>query len=159
MKIAIGSDHAGFEMKTYLAEQLAREGYDMADCGTYSGESVDYPDFAERACRMVQEGEARFAVLICGTGIGISIAANKMRGIRAALCHSGFDAQMARQHNNANVLAIGGGVTGKLLARAIAVTFLGESFSDAPRHQRRIDKIANLESASIKSGGLDEPVC
>ena len=159
MKIAIGSDHAGFEMKTYLTEMLKQDGYDIVDCGTYSKEPADYPDFAEKTCNQVQTGSAQLAVLICATGIGISIAANKMHGIRAALCHSEFDARMSRQHNDANVLAIGGGVVGKLLALAIARTFLGEPFTGEDRHQRRVDKIMQLESSALERGGLDKPAC
>ena len=150
MKVAIGSDHAGFKLKQYLVKELTDLGYEMTDCGTDSEESADYPDFAGKVCRLVQKGEAQFGIVICSTGIGISIAANKLHGIRAALCHTEFSAFMARQHNDSNVLALGGAVFGNRLALAIAMNFLGEKFSCDERHVRRIGKIAELEKIEGK---------
>jgi ribose 5-phosphate isomerase B len=146
MNIAIGSDHAGLELKTFLRDELQKRGYCLTDCGTYTPESVDYPDFAEKVCSLVRSGKVRYGILVCATGIGISIAANKQKGIRAALCTTEFTAYMSRQHNDANVLALGGMVTGKLLALSITETFLREEFSLGERHIRRIDKMMNFEN-------------
>jgi len=148
MKVAIGSDHAGFALKQYLVKELTGSGYTMIDCGTDSSDSVDYPDFAGKVCSSVNSHKAQFGILICSTGIGISIAANKVRGIRAALCHTEFSARMARLHNDANVLALGGAVFGEKLALAIAETFLNEKFSRGERHIRRIKKISSIEDTS-----------
>ncbi|MHB9029305.1 MAG: ribose 5-phosphate isomerase B [Candidatus Latescibacterota bacterium] len=145
MKIAMGSDHAGLELKTFLLDELRKRGYEITDCGAYTDESVDYPDFAEKVCSLIRSGEVRYGILVCATGIGISIAANKQKGIRAALCTTEFTAFMSRQHNDANVLALGGMVTGKLLALSITETFLREEFSLGERHIRRIDKMMNFE--------------
>lgn len=144
MKIAMGSDHAGLELKIYLMEELKKRGFEITDCGTFTGDSTDYPDYAEKVCALVGAGETRLGILVCATGVGISIAANKMKGIRAALCTTEFTARMARQHNDANVLALGGMVTGKLLALSIAETFLREEFSRGERHIRRIEKMMTL---------------
>jgi len=145
MKIAIGCDHAGYPLKDYLVSELPDNGFTVTDCGTYSEESVDYPDYAGAVCEKVVSGEVDYGIVVCSTGIGISIAANKVHGIRAALCHTEFSAVMARQHNNANVLALGANVLGKGLALSITRTFLGEPFSRGDRHIRRIDKISGLE--------------
>lgn len=146
MKVAIGSDHAGYELKMYLLQELRKLGYEMIDCGTNSEEAVDYPDFARKVCELVCISEARFGIVVCGTGIGISIASNKIKGIRAALCHNEFSTRLARQHNDANVLALGGRVIGKGLALEIAKLFLVMDFTDETRHRRRVDKIMKLES-------------
>ncbi len=145
MKVAIGSDHAGFELKQHLFKDLNSLGYKMIDCGTESYDSVDYPDFARKVCDLVISGDAKFGIAICGTGIGVSIAANKIHGIRAALCHTEFSARMARQHNDANVLALGGRVLGKGLALEIAKVFIGEEFSGEDRHRKRINKMMKFE--------------
>lgn len=145
MTVVIGSDHAGYDMKQFLVTHLTQRGYTIVDCGTHSRESVDYPDFARAVCDKIAVGEAPLGVLICGTGIGISMAANKLRGIRAALCHTEFSARMARQHNDANVLTLGGRVLGEDLALAITLAFLGEEFSGAERHRRRLDKMQSFE--------------
>jgi len=142
----MGSDHAGFELKSFLRDELGKRGHEIIDCGTYSSESVDYPDYAEKVCVLVRSGEVELGILICATGVGISMAANKQRGIRAALCTNEFTAYMARQHNHANVLALGGMVTGKLLALSIAETFLREPFSLGERHIRRIEKMMAFEN-------------
>jgi ribose 5-phosphate isomerase B len=148
MKIAMGSDHAGFELKAYLFDELLRLGHEIIDCGTYTSESVDFPDYAEKVCALVQSDDVALGILVCGTGVGISIAANKQKGIRAALCTNEFTAYMARQHNDANVLALGGMVTGKLLALKIAETFISEPFSRGERHIRRIAKMMAFEEPS-----------
>ena len=145
MKVALGSDHAGLELKTYLGEELQKQGHEIIDCGTRTPDSVDYPDYAAKVCALVRMKEAEYGILVCGTGIGISIAANKLKGIRAALCVNEFMARMARQHNDANVLALGGMVVGKPLGLSIAEAFLKEPFSGGKRHIRRIQKTMSLE--------------
>lgn len=144
MKLVIASDHGGFALKELLKNHLEERQAAVTDCGTDSEASCDYPDFAEKACRLVQEGKADFAVLICGTGIGMSMSANKMNGIRAALCGETFSAHFTRAHNDANVLCLGARVTGPGLAEMILDTFLDTPF-EGGRHQRRIDKIADIE--------------
>jgi ribose 5-phosphate isomerase B len=143
MKIAIGSDHAGFRLKGILKKYFTD--HEFIDVGTTSEESVDYPDFAVLAGQKVLAGEADAAILICGTGIGISISANKMKGIRAALCCNEFMAEMSRRHNNANVLALGGRVTGDDLAVRITDVWLKTGF-DGGRHEKRVEKIGKIES-------------
>ncbi|MBQ3919204.1 MAG: ribose 5-phosphate isomerase B [Oscillospiraceae bacterium] len=142
--IIIGSDHGGFELRKELAEHLRAKGFLVTEAGSENGESVDYPDVAQEVCAKVISGEAEKAVLICGTGIGISIAANKIDGIRAALCTDCYMAKYTRLHNNANVLCLGGRVIGAGLACEIADTFFATDF-EGGRHQRRIDKISALE--------------
>ena len=142
--IAIGSDHGGYELKEYIKKHLEAIGEEYKDYGAYSEESVDYPDCAAPVCKAVQDGTADKGILICGTGIGISMAANKHKGIRAALCSDVYSAKMTKVHNNANVICLGGRVTGRELAFMICETWLGEEFLGG-RHQNRIDKISNLE--------------
>ena len=143
--IIIGSDHGGFELRNELAGHLREKGFTVEETGSINGESVDYPDVAEEVCAKVISGEAEKAVLICGTGIGISIAANKIDGIRAALCTDCYMAKYTRLHNNANVLCLGGRVIGAGLACEIADTFFSTDF-EGGRHQRRVDKISALEN-------------
>ncbi|NLT20204.1 MAG: ribose 5-phosphate isomerase B [Syntrophomonadaceae bacterium] len=143
MVIAIGCDHAGLALKKEIINWLKSEDYEVVDCGTFSEESVDYPDIAyEVAGQVLSRGCT--GILICGTGIGISIAANKIDGIRAAVCENEFTARMARQHNDANILAVGARVVGTGLALEIVKTFLNTDF-EAGRHARRIEKIHWLE--------------
>lgn len=146
MKIAIAADHGGFQLKAELTAHLTENGYECVDFGTNSTDSCDYPDFAEKACQAVLDGRCELGILICGTGIGMSMAANKMKGIRCALCGDCFSAEMTRRHNNANVLAMGARVIGPELAMRIADTFLASPF-DGGRHQRRIDKVTALEES------------
>ncbi|MDH3283142.1 MAG: ribose 5-phosphate isomerase B [Acidobacteriota bacterium] len=140
MRIAIGSDHAGFELKEHLAAWLRERGHDVDDAGTHSAESVDYPEFAHAVGSSVASGTADLGVLVCGTGIGTDIAANKVRGVRCARCLSEFDARFARAHNDANLLSLGARVTGSGLAEAIVETFLSTGF-DGGRHARRVSQI------------------
>ena len=144
MKIAIASDHAGLSLKEELKQLLGERKIDVEDLGTYSGESVDYPDFASRVARGVSRREWPVGVLVCGTGIGMSIVANKYRGVRAALCTTEFEARMARAHNDANVLCLGERVVGPGLAREILATFLDQPF-EGGRHQKRVDMIRDAE--------------
>lgn len=144
MKIVIGSDHGGFELKQVLIPYLEEKGFCVTDVGCYDTASVDYPDIAEKACAYVTSGEAVWGVLICGTGIGISMAANKICGIRCALVSNEYSAEMTKRHNNANMLALGGRVTGPDLAKNILNAYINAEF-EGGRHQNRIDKITALE--------------
>lgn len=139
--IAIASDHGGFALKAEIRRHLSERGYDIKDFGTYDDASCDFPDFGRAAAGAVARGECEMGILICGTGIGMSIAANKIPGIRAALCGDCFSAQATREHNNANVLCLGARVTGPSLALKIVDIFMDTPFSGDPRHVRRISKI------------------
>ncbi|NMA86581.1 MAG: ribose 5-phosphate isomerase B [Tissierellia bacterium] len=144
MKIGIGSDHGGFELKEYIKEHLEKQGIEYVDYGTNSPDSVDYPDYGLKLSTAVVEEEVDKGIAICGTGIGISISCNKVKGIRCALCGDTYSARMSIEHNNANVLALGGRVVGRDLAIEIVDTWLKAEFQGG-RHQRRIDKIADIE--------------
>lgn len=150
MKIALGCDHGGYAMKEDIKKQLEGLGHEVKDCGTYSTESCDYPIFGEAAARAVASGECEYGIVVCTTGIGISIAANKVKGIRCALCSDTFSAHATREHNDANVLAFGERVVGGGLALDIVDTFLNTPFSNAERHQKRIDKITAIENKYFK---------
>lgn len=147
MRIAIGSDHAGFALKQYLLTVLSERGDEYRDLGTHDCQSVDYPDFGREVARAVARGEFERGIAICSTGIGISIACNKVRGIRAALCSDTFSARRSREHNNANVLCLGGDIVGLGLAADIVNAWLDTPFGNGERHQRRIDKIASIEGS------------
>jgi ribose 5-phosphate isomerase B len=144
LKIAIASDHAGLELKREMMQVLQARGLEVEDFGTHSGDSVDYPDFATLVARAVGGGQCPLGVLICGTGIGMSIVANKYPGVRAALCHTELEARMARAHNDANVLCLGQRVMGPGLARSVLEAFLEARF-EGGRHQRRVQKIKDAE--------------
>ena len=145
MKIAIGSDHGGFELKAEIHKYLTENGYEVKDFGTYSIDSCDYPDYGVKVAEAVAAKEYEFGILVCGTGIGISIAANKVPGIRAALCSDTFSAHATREHNDANILAMGARVVGPGLALDIVKTFLSAKF-EGGRHINRIDKIREIEN-------------
>jgi ribose 5-phosphate isomerase B len=138
--IAIAADHAGFDLKSALSEELRRAGFEVLDLGTNSADSVDYPDFADALAGAIGKGRVNRGVLVCGTGIGISIAANRHRGVRAALCRDATDARLAREHNDANVLVLGGRTTGVEAARDCLKTFLATPFAGG-RHARRVEKL------------------
>ncbi|MEE1350773.1 MAG: ribose 5-phosphate isomerase B [Clostridia bacterium] len=142
--IAIGADHGGFELKEHIKKHLDDLGIIYKDYGTYSEDSVDYPDCAAPVCKAIQDGTAENGILICGTGIGISIAANKYKGIRAALCGDVYSAKMTKMHNNSNILCMGGRVVGRELAFMIVDTWLGAEF-EGGRHEARIAKIHQAE--------------
>lgn len=144
MKIAIGSDHGGFQLKEHLRKYLTEKGMEVTDCGTFTSDSCDYPDFAAAVCHEVTLGKAERGVLVCGTGIGVSISANKCHGIRAALCDNVYSAEKSREHNDANVMCLGARVLGVGLAELITDTFFKTDFAGG-RHQRRVDKIMALE--------------
>ncbi len=140
MVLAIGSDHGGYELKEFLKSILIESGYEVKDFGCYSQDSVDYPDIAISLCKELQKGSFDRGILICGTGIGMSITANRFKGIRATLCNDLFSAKMSRRHNNSNLLCLGGRIIGKDLAKEILNIWLTEPF-DGDRHLRRINKI------------------
>ncbi len=144
MKIAIGSDHAGYYMKEHLKKFLKDSGYEVDDCGTFSTASVDYPDYAKKVCTKIQDGVVNRGILICGTGIGMSITANKFKGIRAALSLNPFMAELSRKHNNSNVLVLAGRLMGYELADATLESWLKTEF-EGGRHQKRLSKIEELE--------------
>ena len=145
MKIAIGCDHGALELKNALIPHLQKKGYEVKDFGTYSSDSCDYPDFAGAAAKAVASGECDRGIVLCTTGIGVSIAANKVNGIRCALLSDMLSARLSREHNDTNMMAMGAGIVGQNLAFEIADTWLAAEFSHAERHQRRIDKIMALE--------------
>ena len=145
LSIAIGSDHAGYPLKEQLVDLLRAEGYNLQDFGAFSVERVDYPDVAREVAEAVAAGHYDRAILICGTGIGMTMTANKVKGIRAAACSEPYSAKMARAHNNANVLGVGGRVVGAGLALDIATTFMETEFEFGSRHERRVDKINAMD--------------
>lgn len=145
MTIALGSDHGGFELKDLIIDHLKKQGIETIDCGTNSEVSCDYSDYAQKVCKLVNNKEADRGILICGTGIGMSIAANKTKGIRCALCGDVFSAKATRAHNDANVLALGGRVVGPGLALEIVDAYICTQFSGDERHKRRIGKVMSIE--------------
>jgi ribose 5-phosphate isomerase B len=147
MRIALASDHAGFPLKDHLAASLAAAGHEVLDLGTDSAESVDYPQYAEPAARAVANGDAERGVLVCGSGNGVAIVANKVTGIRAVNAHDADEAEMARRHNDANVVTLSGARLAPAQADAIVATFLATDF-DGGRHARRVDQIAALETSA-----------
>ena len=144
MKIVIGSDHGGIHLKEVLKQHLAERGLEVSDAGTYTEESCDYPDIALKVCQEITAGKAERGILVCGTGIGMSMAANKVKGIRAALCGDVFSAAMSREHNNANVICLGERVLGAGLAARILDAWLDTEFAGG-RHERRVNKIMAVE--------------
>ena len=145
MKIAIGCDHGALDMKNAVVKHLEEKGYEVQDFGTYTADSCDYPEFAEAAARAVASGECDKGIVLCTTGIGVSITANKVDGIRCALLSDVMSARMTREHNDTNMMALGAGVVGQMLALQIIDTWLETPFSHNERHQRRIDKVMALE--------------
>jgi len=143
-RIAVGADHAGYQVKERIKEELQKQGFEVIDFGTHTGESVDYPDYALQVARSVSQAESNRGVLVCGTGLGMAITANKFRGIRAATCNDTYTARMAAEHTDANVLCVGARVVDADHAVAIVHEWLKGKFGGG-RHQRRIDKIAELE--------------
>lgn len=137
--IAIGSDHGGFELKEKVKKHLEEKGYEVKDCGCYSKESCDYPVFGHAVAKEVASGNCEKGVVVCTTGIGISMVANKTKGVRCALCSEPLSAKMTRLHNDANVLAMGGALVGENMAMEIVDTFFGTEFSGEEKHQRRIN--------------------
>lgn len=150
MKISVACDHGGLALKNAVVDWLKQNGYKVTDYGTDSPASCDYPDYAVKAAEAVAEGVCDFGIVVCTTGIGISIAANKVKGVRCALCSELLSAKMTRLHNDANMLALGGGIVGVNLGLEIVKTFLETPFSEEEKHVRRIGKIAEIEKKYMK---------
>jgi len=144
MKIAIGNDHVAVELKNHITKYVEAKGYKVVNFGTDSNESCDYPIYGEKVAKAVASGECDLGILICGTGIGISLAANKVKGIRAAVCSEPYSARLTRQHNNANIIAFGARVVGHAMAEMIVDEFLNAEY-EGGRHQRRVDMITAIE--------------
>ena len=145
MRITLGSDHAGFELKKILSRHLEQNGYQVTDVGTNSTEPVDYPDYAEAIAKTLLRGESERGILICGSGVGASVAANKIPGIRAGLCHDGYSAHQGVEHDDVNVLVLGARIIGTELAKDLSLTFLNARYTDEERHRRRLAKIVDIE--------------
>jgi RpiB/LacA/LacB family sugar-phosphate isomerase len=145
MRIAVGADHAGFSLKQDLVTYLKTLKHDVLDLGTNSADPVDYPDYAEAVGKAITEGRAERGLLVCGSGVGASVAANKIPGVRAGLCHDTYSAHQGVEHDDMNVLVLGARVIGPALARELAHHFLAAKFTGAERHRRRLEKIARLE--------------
>ena len=146
MKLAIACDHGALELKDAVKAHLEEKGYEVRDFGTYTKDSCDYPDFAGAAAKAVASGECEKGIVLCTTGIGVSISANKIRGIRCALLSDVLSARMTREHNDTNMMAMGAGIVGQNLAMEIVDTWLTTPFSQGERHQRRIEKLMALEN-------------
>jgi RpiB/LacA/LacB family sugar-phosphate isomerase len=146
MRIVIGSDHAGFELKKIVSRLLEEENLEVLDIGSYNTDPVDYPDYAEAIGLAILEGRADRGVIICGSGVGASVAANKLPGIRAGLCHDTYSARQGVEHDDMNVLALGARVIGPELARELVLAYIRATFTGEERHRRRLDKVQALES-------------
>lgn len=147
MKIAIAADHAGYALKAPLMEWIASLGHEVIDAGGHNDPTDDYPDFAVEVGSAIREGRAERGILICGSGVGVNIAANKIPGVRASICHDSYSARQGVEHDDMNVLVVGGRVIGVELAREVARAFVSASFSTEPRFQRRLDKVKAIEQA------------
>lgn len=145
MNVAVACDHGGFPLKEIIVETIRRAGHDVTDLGTDSSDPVDYPDYAVKVGRAIQNGEVDRGILICGSGVGAAIAANKMRGIRAGVCHDTYSAHQSVEHDDANVLALGARIIGSELASELVLAFLKARFTGEERHVRRVSKVADLE--------------
>ena len=154
MRLALAADHAGYLLKNELAARLAGQGHEVVDLGTNSAAPTDYPDAAEAVARALNEDEADRGIIVCGSGAGVSIAANKIPGIRAAVCHDTYTAHQAVEHDDMNVLCIGGRIIGSALAQEIVAAFVGASFSGEERHARRLRKVLAIEERHC--GGRSE---
>ena len=153
MRIAIGSDHAGFHMKGTLVERLRENGHDVVDVGTDSDAAVDYPDYAEAVAVAVRRGGVDRGVIICGSGVGATVAANKVPGVRAAACHDTYSAHQGVEHDDMNILVLGARIVGAALAVEVLEAFLGARFSEEERHRRRLGKIRRLEERDWSGEG------
>ncbi|QDT03382.1 Ribose-5-phosphate isomerase B [Rubripirellula lacrimiformis] len=156
LRVALGGDHAGFPLKQVVAQRLGSPDMqalvtEVLDCGTNSDQSCDYPDFAIAVAREIIQGRADRGIVICGSGVGVSVAANKIPGIRAAICHDTYSAHQGVEHDDMNVLCIGGRIIGSELAFAIIDSFLGARYEPQERHQRRLDKVLEIERLGLKS--------
>lgn len=150
MKIAVGCDHAGFPLKETVINQIKRLGHEVIDCGTFSCERADYPDYADKAAKLVAAGEADRAILICGSGVGVCVTANKTKGIRACVCHDAYSAKQAVEHDALNVLCLGARIIGTAVAEELTERFLNASFLTGTRHEGRLNKVKAIEEANFK---------
>jgi len=146
MKIALGSDHAGFSLKEIIKHELKKNNYEIIDCGTHNEDAVDYPDFAQKVAQQVSNKFADRGIMLCGSGVGASIAANKIHGIRASVCHDTYSAHQGVEHDDMNILVLGARVVGQSLALEIISRFLKANFTNEERHVRRLEKIKALEN-------------
>ena len=153
MRVAVGSDHAGFDLKEVVSGVVRELGHQLVDVGAYNTDPVDYPDYAEAVGKAILENKADRGVLICGSGVGASVAANKLPGIRAGLCHDTYSAHQGVEHDDMNVLIMGGRVIGTELARELVTAYLSARFTGGDRHRRRLEKIQILETKYSKQGG------
>ncbi|MCI0627969.1 MAG: ribose 5-phosphate isomerase B [Acidobacteria bacterium] len=149
MRIAVGADHAGYPLKVDVVRFLEQQGYEVVDLGTHGADPVDYPDYAKQVGQAVRDGQAYRGILVCGSGVGACVAANKMRGIRAALCHDTYTAHQGVEHDDINVLCLGGRVVGPALACDILRSWLTARYIGAGRHKRRVEKILEIERAEM----------
>jgi ribose 5-phosphate isomerase B len=145
MRVAVGADHAGFPLKDTVIEQLKSLGHEVIDCGTHNTEAVDYPDFAQAVAEKVGGGETERGIVLCGSGVGATVAANKVPGVRACLCHDTYSAHQGVEHDDLNVLCLGARIIGSELAREIVQAFIGAKFSGEERHRRRLNKVLEIE--------------
>lgn len=157
MRVAVAADHAGVGLKQHLAEWLRGQGHEVIDFGTHSTEPVDYPDYAEAVGRAVLDGRAERGLIVCGSGVGACVAANKLPGIRAGLCHDTYSAAQGVLHDDVNVLVLGARVIGSALAEALVTSFLAARFTNAERHVRRLNKIKALEARALIHTDTGEP--
>ena len=155
MKIALATDHGGFHLKADVAAAIKAAGHDVVDCGTDSPDSTDYPDWARAGAEAVVEGRADRGILLCGSGVGVTIAANKVVGIRACLCHDTYSARQGVEHDDMNVLCLGARIIGSELAGELVRGFLGAEFSGVDRHCRRLNKVLEIEATSLAGGRTD----
>jgi RpiB/LacA/LacB family sugar-phosphate isomerase len=157
MRLVVGSDHAGLAMKQEIASELTRQGHEVLDVGTFGSEPADYPDFAEAVGQAVREGRAERGVLLCGSGVGASVAANKLPGIRAAVCHDAYSAHQGVEHDDMNVLVLGARIIGPALAHDLVRAFLGARFTGEERHARRLAKVRAIEERYRSGAGAGRP--
>ena len=150
MKIAIGCDHAGFPLKDTVAAVVRKLGHEVTDCGTYSCERADYPDYADKVAELVASGTADRGILICGSGVGVCVTANKTKGIRACVCHDAYSAKQAVEHDALNVLCLGARIIGTAVAEELVERFLNASFLTGTRHEMRLNKVKTIEDANFK---------
>ncbi|MDO5764377.1 MAG: ribose 5-phosphate isomerase B [Elusimicrobiales bacterium] len=150
MKIAIGCDHAGFPLKETVLQTVKRLGHEVTDCGTFSCERADYPDYADKVAKLVAAGQAERGILICGSGVGVCVAANKTKGVRACVCHDAYSAKQAVEHDALNVLCLGARIIGTAVAEELTERFLSASFQAGTRHEMRLNKVKTIEDLNFK---------
>lgn len=150
MKIAIGCDHAGFPLKETVLQTVKRLGHEITDCGTFSCERADYPDYADKVAKLVAAGQVERGILICGSGVGVCVAANKTKGVRACVCHDAYSAKQAVEHDALNVLCLGARIIGTAVAEELTERFLNASFLTGSRHEGRLNKVKTIEETNFK---------